>query len=156
MKKILSVLAVLFVLGTANVFAKGSTGIGAQAGYPLGGALTFKVSSAPCVFALDFAAHNESIGIGLTADWWIANPKIEGTWGYYYGVGLYSGLGMGGNNFNATVGPRAFLGTNVFLINSFFEIYLQGGWEPTLTIGNDGFTPNFAGFFGNLGFRFWF
>ncbi len=156
MKKILSVLAVLFVLGTANVFAKGSTGIGAQVGYPLGGALTFKVSSLPCVFALDFNMQNEALGIGLTADWWLANPKIEGTWGYYYGVGLFGGLGVGGENFAASAGARALIGTNVFLVNNFIEIYLQGGWEPKLTIANSGISPSFAEFFGNFGFRFWF
>ena len=158
MKKLFSVLAVLFVIGTANLFA---VGLGAQGGCSVGdsfspnGAITFKVDSLPCVFAVD-ANFGDVTTLGVSADWWIANPKIQGTWGYYYGVGLYGGLGVGGDNFAVTVGPRAFLGTNVFLINSFFEIYLQGGWEPTFTIGDGGFNPNFAGFFGNLGFRFWF
>ena len=155
MKKLFAVLAILLAIGTTSVFAKGkSLAIGAQAGFPLGGALTFKVPSAPCVFAFDFSANGDAFNLGLTADWWLANPKIEGTWGYYYGVGVYGGLwGVGGNGVFA-VAPRALIGTNVFLLDNFLELYLQGGWEPTFVFGN-GFDPHFATFFGNFGFRFW-
>lgn len=159
MKKFFSVLAVLLVLGTTTAFAKGkgkSTGIGAQVGWPLGGALTFKVSAAPCVFAVDFAGFDGAMNIGVTADWWIANPTITGPWCYYYGVGVYAGLGIGGESFACTLGPRALIGTNVYLLDRFLEFYLQAGWEPTFTIANNGVGPNFASFFGNFGFRFWF
>lgn len=162
MKKLIAVLAVLLAIGTTSVFAKGSSksfAIGAQVGYPLGGALTFKVPSVPCVFALDFAGSSNSFGIGLTADWWAANPTISGTWGYYYGLGLYAGLGVAGDFISVALGPRAVIGTNVFLIDRFLELYLQGGWQPTFYVNtweNGGFGWNFTNFFGNLGFRFWF
>lgn len=162
-KKIFAVVAILLTLGTASVFAKGksgTTGLGAQVGYPLGGALTFKVSSVPCVFAVNISGSNSALNVGLTADWWVANPKISGTWGYFYGVGLFGDVFTGSNNFDFGFGPRALIGTNVFLINGFLEFYLQGGWQPEFWLhGADhkgGFAPNFVNFFGNLGFRFWF
>lgn len=154
MKKLFSVLAVLFVLGTTTVFAKGSTGIGAQAGWPLGGALTFKVSKLPCVFAADIGLGSVT-HVGVTADWWIANPKISGAWGYYYGVGVYGGVGIGGDNVTIGVGPRALIGTNVFIMDGFLEFYLQAAWQPTLWI-NSGAGFGWLNFPVNAGFRFWF
>ncbi|MCR4899270.1 MAG: hypothetical protein K5907_00445 [Treponema sp.] len=154
MKKLLSMLAVLFVLGTVNVFA---LGIGPQGGYTVNGApsgaLTFKVASAPCVFAVN-ADFGDTVAIGLTADWWIANPKIEGTWGYYYGVGLAGSINVGNNN-ALFVGGRALLGTNVFLINKFIELYLQAAWQPGINIDN-GIHPTFSQVPLNVGLRFWF
>lgn len=163
MKKFLSVVAILLTLGTASVFAKGkggTTGLGAQGGYPLGGALTFKVSSIPCVFAVNINGGNNYFNVGLTADWWVANPKISGPWGYYYGVGLFGAVYIANSSFDFGFGPRALIGTNVFLIDGFLEFYLQGGWQPELWLHgkdhNGGFGPNMLNFFGNLGFRFWF
>lgn len=158
MKKLFAVFAILLAIGTTSVFAKGkskSIAIGAQVGYPLGGALTFKVKTVPCIFALNFYGDN-NLAVGLTADWWMANPSISGTWGYYYGLGIYGGVRVAGNDFNAAVAPRALIGTNVFLLDNFLEFYLQGGWEPTLWIKPSGFAFDFTHFFGQLGFRFWF
>ncbi len=156
MKKLFAVLAILFAIGTTSVFAKGNSfAIGAQGGYPLYGALTFKVSSVPCVFAVNFSAHNNLV-VGVTADWWTANPTISGTWGWYYGLGLYGGAVLGGNYFSAQIAPRALVGTNVFLLDNFLELYLQGGWIPTLTISNGGVGFDAINFFGEAGFRFWF
>ena len=160
MKKLFAVLAILLAIGTTSAFAKGkgkSIAIGAQAGYPLGGALTFKVPSVPCIFALDFSANSDVFNLGVTADWWIANPKIDGTWGYYYGVGVYGGMyGVGSDASVIAVAPRALIGTNVFLLDNFFELYLQGGWQPTFAFYNSGMGTDFVNFFANLGFRFWF
>lgn len=156
MKKLFSVLAVLLVLGTTSAFAKGKvTGIGAQGGIPTGGALTFKVSSMPCVFAVNFSSSESNTWIGATADWWVANPTISGPWCYFYGVGLYGGVNVGSNVTQIQFAPRALIGTNVYLIDGFLELYLQGGWEPMITVSN-GFYPNFGGIFANAGFRFWF
>lgn len=150
MKKLFAVLAVLIALGTANVFAKGAKiGLGAQGGYPLGGALTFKVPSVPCVFAVDFGGGY----IGATADWWMANPSISGSWGYFYGAGAY--VGIGGSIIAAA--PRLLVGTNVFLLDGFLELYLQAAWEPTILIGGgNGLDTNIVNIPANLGFRFWF
>ena len=155
MKKLFSVLAVLFVLGTVNVFA---LGIGAQGGYTVNGspsgAVTFKVESLPCVFAV-----NADIGsvttIGVTADWWIANPVIEKTWHYYYGVGIAGGVAVGGDVSAFFVGGRALVGTNIFLLNNFLELYLQAAWQPGITIV-DGIHPVYNQVPVNAGLRFWF
>ena len=160
MKKLFSVLAVLFVLGTVNVFA---LGIGPQGGYTVGGAgngaLTFKVDSIPCVFAVTADIGNVT-SVGLTADWWVANPKIEGTWGYYYGLGLAGSAVVGNDSGAMFAGGRALVGTNVFFINNFIELYLQIAWQPGVAIagggGNGGIHPVLNQFPINLGLRFWF
>ena len=154
-KKIIALLLVVALASTGAVFAK--TGVGVQGGYNFGGgagaALTFKLDSLPCVFALDLGLGN-GIAVGLTADWWIANPKIEGTWGWYYGVGLAGSVHLG-DPLGLAVGARALVGTNVFLIDNFLELYLQAAWQPTLSIlpkpGVSLFSVPVNG-----GFRFWF
>jgi hypothetical protein len=156
MKKLFSVLAVLFVLGTVNVFA---LGIGPQGGYTVNGspsgALTLKVDGVPCVFAIS-AELGSYTSIGVTADWWVANPKIEQTWGYYYGLGLAGAFAVSGNAGGIFVGGRAVLGTNVFLINNFIEPYVQVAWQPGVAIVNDKVTGVFDSFPINIGLRFWF
>ena len=156
MKKLFSVLAVLFVLGTVNVF---TLGIGPQGGYNPAlkggnGALTFKVDKVPCVFAVS-ATFTDPIALGITADWWIANPVIEQTWHYYYGVGLAGNMVVGSDAGSMFVGGRALVGTNVFLINNFIELYLQAAWEPGIVI-HDGITPIFNYTPIDIGLRFWF
>lgn len=154
-KKIIALLLVVALASTGAVFAK--TGLGVQGGYTLGGgagaALTFKLDSLPCVFAVDLGFWN-GIAIGVTADWWIQNPKIEGTWGWFYGVGLAGSVHLG-EPLGLAVAPRAVVGTNVFLLDKFLELYLQAAWQPTLSILPDvGF--NLFSVPVNGGFRFWF
>ena len=157
MKKLFSVLAVLFVLGTASTFA---TGIGLQAGPVIGsgvgygGAVTFKLDKAPCVFAVSVPSFSP-LAIGATADWWIGNPKIDGTWGWFYGVGLAGAVYIGNNAASLGVGGRAFVGTNVFILNNFLEFYLDGAWQPMIHI-NNGVNPALVNFPIDFGFRFWF
>ena len=155
MKKLFSVLAVLFVLGTVNVFA---LGIGPQGGYTVNGApsgaVTFKVDSIPCVFAVTFDIGNVS-SVGVTADWWIANPKIEGTFGYFYGVGLAGSAVVGEDTGAMFVGGRALVGLNIFLLNKFLEPYIQVAWQPGIII-HDGIHPTFNQIPLNVGLRFWF
>lgn len=160
MKKLFSVLAVLFVMGTANVF---SLGIGAQGGYTVGGgaggALTLKVDSLPCVFAIDLGSINP-LSLGVTADYWLANPKIEGPFGYFYGIGLGGSIsGLGSDFMSIGVAGRVYVGLNAFLVDRFIELYLQAAWQPTFWIAlgegaNAGFV--FNSFPMNLGIRFWF
>ncbi len=163
MKKLFSVLAVLFVLGTVNVFA---LGIGPQGGTTPGGAagtggLTLKIDGVPCVFGIT-AELGKPLALGVTADWWIANPKIEMTWGYYYGVGLAGSINVGDGGGDMFAGGRILIGTNVFLLNNFIELYLQGAWEPGIKIYSNK-NANHSGIKGetgrfpiNLGLRFWF
>lgn len=155
MKKLLSVLAVLFVMGTTRVFA---LGIGAQGGYPLGGALTFKLDNKAPVFAV-IAHFGEPTGVGITADWWIANPTLAGPIGYFYGIGAIGEMFIGNNWSYLSVGPRVVGGLNFKVLDNFFELYLQAVWQPTFNVdlngssGKGGF--NFAGFGFAGGFRFW-
>ncbi len=150
-KKFLTVLALLAVLSTSRVFA---LGIGAQGGYPLGGSFTFKVDKLPCVFAVDLFSVPNGLNVGVTADWWIANPKIEGTWGYFYGVGVGGNVFLG-EPFAFNIGPRIVVGTNIFLFDKFLELYLQASYQPMLHIGNT-FDFDWWGFGGAGGFRVWF
>ena len=156
MKKLLSVLAVLFVLGTVNVFA---LGIGPQGGTTPGkagghGGLSLKIDGVPCVFAVTGHFLKNSTSIGLTADWWVANPKIQGTWGYFYGLGLAGSVSVGDDSGHVFLGGRALVGTNVFFLNNFLELYAQVAWEPGIWI-TDGLAPTFTSFPVNLGLRFW-
>ena len=79
-KKFLAVLAALAIFGATGAFA---TGLGLQAGASVNndvvgnGAITFKLNNAAPVFALNFAGGTNYLSIGLTADWWIANPKLS-------------------------------------------------------------------------------
>lgn len=158
-KKLLAVFAALFIAGTVNVFA---LGIGAQGGYTVGGnggaAVTFKVDTLPCVFAADVAFANNYVAVGCTADWWMANPAIEGTWGYFYGVGVGGNIGLGDPT-SLLVGPRLVAGTNLFLLDGFLELYLQAAWQPsfTMAIGSENADGHFVwGYIPvNLGFRVW-
>lgn len=159
MKKLLSVLAVLFVMGTTSVFA---LGIGAQGGYNpgLGGAgaaVTFKLNKLPYVFAADLNIAGGALqSVGITADMWLANPKIEGSWGYFYGIGLAAGLRGLSSNVNFGIGARAVLGTNVFVLKRALEFYLDVAWQPMFWFGGDWSTQDLLNFPINFGFRFWF
>lgn len=159
-KKIISVLSLLVLAGTTQLFA---WGIGVQGGASVGGAggaaVTFKLDESPLVFAVDASFYSNYIGIGATADYWIQNPDIMdvsfGSWKWYYGVGLAAGVGLGDNYFNFSVAPRALVGTNLFIMDNFLEFYTQLAYQPTLNIGD-------AGGFALINFpivggvRFWF
>lgn len=159
MKKLLAVLSVLFVIGTTSVFA---TGLGAQfnanvaGGFAPGASVTFKLDKVPCVFAADLGFSSSHFTAGLSADWWMANPKIEGTWGFYYGVGVGGSIAFvnGGYGYFA-VGPRAIVGTNVFVLKRALEFYLQAAWNPLIFISNS-VEFDWINFPIALGFRFWF
>lgn len=161
MKKLFSVLAVLFVLGTTSTFA---TGIGAQFGYTIGGntgaALTLKLDNLPPVFAIDLGFGSNYFSIGGTADWWITNPTIAGPLGVYFGPGLAASFVSVSDSYTAlNIGARVVGGLNIFLAQV-FELYLQAAWQPTFGIALSG-DNSYGGFnWGsvpvNLGFRFWF
>lgn len=158
MKKLLAVLAVLIVMGTTSVFA---LGIGAQGGANVGGgvhgngALTFKLDDKPFVFALDVNPYPNWFGVGLTADMWLANPKISGDLGYFYGWGLAGSVDLGTNYLGLNVGARLLAGLNFKLLDGFIELYVQGAWQPTLAI-LPGIGFDLFSFPVNGGIRFWF
>lgn len=159
MKKLTVVLALLLVLTTTSVFA---LGIGAQAGYVgggAGGALTFKLDTAPWVFAVNVDSLVNPLSIGGTADMWLANKNFAGPFNYYYGWGVAAGLNIYDGGLGLYAGARALAGINVFVLDKFLEFYLQAAWQPGISLlfadaSNVGL--NFVNFPVNLGFRFWF
>ena len=159
MKKLTVVLALLLVLTTTSVFA---LGIGAQAGYVgggAGGALTFKLDTAPWVFAVNVDSFLDPLSIGGTADMWLANKNFAGPFNYYYGWGVAAGLNIYDSGLGLYAGARALVGVNVFVLDNFLEFYLQAAWQPgiNLDLGNNfDVKPVFKSFPVNLGFRFWF
>lgn len=155
-KKFLGILAALVVLGSTSVFA--SAAIGAQGGYSVASgsgngnaAITFKLSNVPAVFAADFSiANNTLYGAGITADWWMANPKAGGMIHYFYGPGIAFSL-FDFNNLGFFVGGRFVAGLNIFVVKP-LELYLQAAAQ----LGFSSYA-GFAWYFPiNFGFRFWF
>lgn len=161
-KRIFSVLILVFAIGTVNVFA---FGIGAQAGYVAGpnysnGALTFKLDTAPWVFALNIdGVSDHYLGIGLTADMWLKNKMIERPLAYYYGWGLAGSFVVADENYtNVFLGGRALIGINAFVVDKFLELYAQVAWQPGVNIylaDDNGFELVTISFPINIGFRFW-
>src|SRR5574344_499305 len=162
-KKFLTVAAVLAVFAAFSVSAasKKSAAIGLQAGYNpashgYGGSITFKLSSLPCVFAADLDLSGGNLNaIGLTADWWLKNPKLTGLFHYYYGPGFAAAFYPSASN--AFVGLRLVVGANIFVIDP-LEFYLQAAWQPGIYFGSNGIGVNdwWKSFPVNFGFRFWF
>lgn len=155
-------LSLVLIFNSVNLFA---LGIGAQAGYVAGpnhsnGAVTFKLDTAPWVFALNIdGLSNDYLGIGLTADRWLANRTIETPLAYYYGWGLAGSLVSANDKYtNVFLGVRALIGMNMFVVDKFLELYAQVAWQPGIAInldGKDGMFLNPISFPVNIGFRFW-
>ncbi len=161
-KKILSVLVMAVALSATSLFA---LGIGAQAGYVAGpnhsnGALTFKLDSSPWVFALNVdGLSTDYVGIGLTADRWIANRVFASPLAYFYGFGFAGSVYSYNDTYSYLfVGARALFGINVFVIDGFLELYAQAAWQPGVNFyGNNTDRAEIVvnSFPVNLGFRFW-
>lgn len=159
-KKIIALLVVVALAATGTIFAE--TGLGLQGGWVVGGGaganVTFKVESLPCVFAVDFGFPGGGISVGGTADWWIQNPTISDTWGWYYGVGAAASVTLG-SNFGFGAYGRALVGTNIYLLDNFLELYIQAAWQPGIAIDTASDKPIIPVLFAfpiNGGFRVWF
>lgn len=161
MKKIIVVLA--FLLISANAFAvndptdvHGNWAIGVQGGFLNGlgcGSITFKVPKIPLVFAVDAGGNDNNFLIGITGDYWLANPKIAGPLYWYYGPGGAVSVTLG-KDFGVFVGPRFIVGLDVFPAK-FFEIYIQAGFQLGVGIYSDTVAMSY-GIPLNGGLRFWF
>lgn len=157
MKKLLSVLAVLFVLGTTNVFA---FGIGIQGGADLGAAgagsaaVTFKLDTKPFIFAVNGAFYKDYVAFGGTADYWLGSGEIAGPLNYFYGYGLNAAFGVGNENVAFNFGPRIVGGLNLYVLDNFLEFYIQAAWQPTFFILPK-FDFNLVNFPVAAGIRFW-
>lgn len=159
-KKILATLILSVFLGSSGLFA---LGIGLQGGFTAGGgygsgAVTFKLDSMPWVFAANGSFGN-ALGFGITADKWIANKNLTGPLNYFYGWGLAGSFFITENYQSVSVGARILGGLNMFLLDNFLELYLQGAWQPEVNIGlskdHSGLDAVLINFPINLGFRFW-
>lgn len=155
MKKIVMVLIVAALCCT-SVFA---FGIGVQGGGTISGngfgggaAITFKLDSAPWVFAVDASFGNSSY-IGISADNWVVNKALASPLNYFIGWGIGGSLGIG-NSFNLNLVGRIPLGLNLFIANKIIEPYLQAVPSFGVHIGST------TGFYWaiplNIGLRFWF
>ena len=143
MKKF-SVLILILALCVGSAFAR--IGIGAQGEYTFGNMpsftsveLTFKSSTLPFVFGVDFDFAKDFYGIGLDVDYWFANPKLFSMLKWYLGPGITGTVYNSGGDISFYIGSRIFLGLNVFVIDE-LEIYLQTAAELGYTnFGGSGF-----------------
>ncbi len=157
MKKLIAVLVLAILLGTASVFA---FGIGFQVGPTIGGggyntnvALTFKLDSAPWVFAVDGGIWTGGARIALSADQWFINRSFAKPFNFYVGWGLYVGLATQGNLLS--LGGRLPIGINAFFLDGLIEPYFQIVPSLGLTVIPNFYFPDW-GVAANLGIRFWF
>src|SRR5574344_767617 len=149
----------VFAAFSASAVSKKSAAIGLQGGYNptsqgYGASITFKLSSAPCVFAADADFTGGQLNaIGLTADWWLKNPRLAGMFHFYYGPGF--AVAFYPKATGCAIGFRLVAGANIFVIPE-LELYLQAAWQPSFYFASDysGFVWN--NFPVNFGFRFWF
>lgn len=153
MKKLIAVMIFGILIGTASIFAfgigvQGGGGVGGAGGI-YGGALTFKLDTAPWVFAVDGGISR----IGISADQWIINKPFASPFNFFFGWGVYVGMGFGGGNLLA-VGGRLPIGINAFFLDGMLEPYFQ--IVPSLGVTAFSFHFPDWGVAGNLGLRFWF
>lgn len=153
MKRFCMVL-ILAAICCTSIFA---FGIGLQAGgtvngsgFSGAGAITFKLDSAPWVFAV-----NGGYGwFGITADQWMVNKAIASPLNYFIGWGIGGGLTIGDYN-SVNIAARLPIGLNMFLANDFIEPYLQ----IAPSFGVSFVFSSGIGFYWsipiNLGLRFW-
>ncbi|MBO5607402.1 MAG: hypothetical protein J5930_05850 [Treponema sp.] len=157
MKKKFLILALALFWGSLPVFSR--TGLGVQGGVGVGNlpfhgeaGITFKLSTVPVTFGLDYSFAKDFQGIGVTADWWVANPKLFGMFKFYYGPGFaFHFYNPGTQNPGIFVAARAVLGMNVF-VSDVVEFYAQ----PAIEAGYG----TYGGFVFKVpldaGVRFWF
>ncbi len=156
MKKLIAVLVLGLLIGTASIFA---FGIGFQVGPTINGgfyntnvALTFKLDSAPWVFAVDGNIWGGGARIALSADQWVVMKSIAKPINFFLAWGLYVGLSTSGRLFS--VGARLPLGLNLYVLDGLLEPFFQ--IVPSIGIGIGSDIGLEWGVAGNLGLRFWF
>ena len=162
-KKFFAVFAALALCVCTSSFAGGKFGIGIQGGFVASShgygdtSLTFKIPNVPPVFAVNVGIWDYNLHrIGVTADWWLANPNITGVLNWFYGPGLAVGAAFNygdGKDFGVYAGARFVVGLNAWVVD-FLELYLQAAGQ----IGVDSLNPQIFswGIPLNLGIRFWF
>lgn len=161
-KKLLILVAVLFVSTTTSVFA---FGIGLQyngnAGrvFTNGAAVTFKIDSIPLIFAANWVFDEDYSQFGITGDYWILNNKItnvgSASLNWFVGIGAFANFVFPDDEFVFVGGMRIPVGLNMFIGNGVFEPFVQVAPSfgvqivPKLAT-EDMFFPI------SIGFRVWF
>lgn len=167
-KSIVAAVAAFVVSASCSLFAMGVgpqintdpvvvPGDSSSVNYGLG--CTAKFDSLPIYWAL---STNFGDGIYLngvlTGDYWMMHEKIQGLWGWYWGLGAAVSTSFWSDNFTLSAGPRAVIGMNWIFCDGFLELFAQGAVQPeiALTFGDDGGItfPVYLPF--NAGLRFWF
>ena len=159
--KIMALAAALMVFGVANTFA---LGIGVQGGLGVGSkttggpGLTLKLDQLPWVFAGN-ASFGDGLGIGVTADMWLANPNLVAFLNGYFGWGVAGTVYLSDSKVSIGAGGRLLAGLNAKFFNDFLEAYLQIAWQPGATFnlaeGEDLIGANIFYIPANIGVRLW-
>jgi hypothetical protein len=161
MKKIAAVCVIGLFLSTAAVFAEHPDGLGvgiefggATSGF--GPALTLKVPQLPIFWAVNLDLGGNSIGLGVSGDYYIFDDTLVGSinLGWYLGVGGVVGLWGFGDKLGFGVGVRVPVGLSWQFLKSwelFAEVAPQIGFQllPTVSLWNSFWR-------GALGVRYWF
>ena len=157
MKKLVIAIVLAAILATGTVFADhpGGFGIGLQGGYGggVGGGLTLKLPSMPIFWLVDIWSWDSGLGLQVAGDSYFIDANLLPTLHWYFGWGLYAGLGLG-NPLGLWAGARLPIGLSLQPI-PLLEIYLQ--FVPSIGLAilpNIGLHNNFWG--ANLGIRLWF
>jgi hypothetical protein len=171
-KKALILTSALLGTGMAQAFA---LGIGAQTGgmYRGGGtprdgfswnaAFTLKGDYAPWALAVDFFLQENRFDMGLTADLWLGEERIEEPFYWFWGFGLSGSAHFVGDR-ALYGGIRVPVGVYASLAERFIEPYLQIAPGAGLNIDTDtssdtaGNQKRMRLFWSvpvNLGVRFW-
>lgn len=157
MKKIVAVLVLALVVSTASVFALGLGVQGGASSGAFGGALTIKPDGSDLIFAVN-ARLGDVTFLSLTADKWVANKTLAKPVKYFYGVGANGGASVGGNNLAVGVYGRLLAGLNLYFLDDFMEVYIQGAWQPGVTVNlgnNNAIDTVLTNFPVDVGFRIW-
>ena len=139
--------ACLFIAKAFSLGAGAQTGIKpavyiSNTGLQLGGLTTtfsgsFKLGRFPIVAGSGLELgklKNTSFLYGFYgfADYWLIDLHIKGTWNFYSGFGLCSGiLTPDFNDWNFYAGARFFAGVSWLYYDNFLELYLQANAAPT-------------------------
>jgi hypothetical protein len=163
MKKIILISTLLLIVGAMSLSAWGVgaawlLGVGGDEGVTAGNAmLSLKLDQMPIYWGLRFSGTEDSVSIGVIADWLMVRDPLAGALNIYVGPGLFANLSSANDATTLGLGARVPVGLYMFPLD-FLEVFLEVA--PKIEIANIGANtditfPNF-GLMGAIGVRFWF
>ena len=159
-KNLFALISLLFIFKATALFADNSA-IGVQVGenpsignpgfyHSPHAALSYKPPLLPFLFGVEVQLPEWSVrSIGVTADWWMSNPRLAGMLHCYFGPGLTCAFlrpAADEEGYGLFAGVRFVFGLNMFVHNHlelFAQIAAQGGpqfftdgagWQASLPI----------------------